>query len=106
MKVRFNAISEYIDELRKDQPPTKIIRLTRSYRHQNIQLPIQTLYLMSTYVNKHGEVVQLEMRMGDLWNSPDDKAVQEKAEAHLREIESEAEKFGIEVRPGVFDDGK
>lgn len=105
MKVRFNALNEYLDELKADQPPTKIVRLTRSFRQQT-HLPIQTLYVLSTYVNKHGEVVQLEMRMGDLWNSPDDKGVQERASKNIEEIERTALSFACEVRPGVYEDGK
>ena len=105
MKVKFNDHKEFLDEFKRDGPPTKILRLTRSYR-RNGTLPIQTVSVLATFVNKHGECVELTRLAGEDWGAggPRDEKMDHLITLIMGEIESDAKAAGVEVRAGRFDD--
>jgi len=112
--VKFNAVDEFIEELKKSQPWPRIVRLTYLSRQSSVSPNIRHLFVVSTFVvtawlstDKSVEtLVRLDKFCGDTWglNTEEDKKVQERAEVVVKQIEDACREVGYEVRAGVFEE--
>ena len=112
--VKFNAVDEFIEELKKSQPWPRIVRLTYLSRQSSVSPNIRHLFVVSTFVatawlspDKPIEtLVRLDKFCGDTWglNTEEDKKVQEQAEVVVKQIEDACREVGYEVRAGVFEE--
>lgn len=105
MKVKFSSHEEFLEEFKRDGPPSKILRLTRSYR-RNPQLPIASVSVVATFVNQRGECVELTRQVGEDWGTggPKDEKMDQLITLVMGNIEQTAKEAGVEVRAGRFDD--
>lgn len=105
MRIRFSAVGEFKRELARDGPPTRIVRLTRSYRPTSMP-PIRTVELVAAYVNGRGELVELRQYLGDVFGSDLDgghnQRVAEYGDGLLEALEVDCRELGLEVRSGLF----
>lgn len=104
MKIHFSQIEEFKAELAKDGPPSKIVRLTRSYRPTSMQ-PIRTVHVVCGYINPRGELVELRQYLGDVFGSgPTDhnQRLAEYGDGLLESLEVDLLEMGLEVRRGLF----
>jgi hypothetical protein len=105
MTVRFNSIQEFTAELRADPP--KVLRLTKSFA-QTDHAPLQHVSVIATYVNTGGQIVRLDRHIGQMFGGrmPEteiDRKVMDRADKVIRELETFAQEFKIEVRAGVYE---
>lgn len=102
MHTVFNSISEYLDELGKDVPDRKIVRLTNLYETREFS-PITKVSVLSTYTVK-GHLVRYEQEVGS-YIKVDEKAAErteELAEGVQKSINTRCEELGFEVRAGFI----
>jgi hypothetical protein len=105
MTVRFNSVQEFTAELRADPP--KVLRATKSFT-QTDTLPIQHVSVIATYLNSAGQIVRLDRYVGQCYagrvpETDIDRAVMDRADKVIRELETLAQEFKIEVRAGVYE---
>jgi len=108
MKVRFNVVEEFLEELRLDGEAGAIadgiVRVTKR-RTLDGKLPgLEHLQVVATYVAR-SQVVTLERYVGLLYGSEHkDKRLWERADEIHSLIEQTAKELGLEVRAGVIMD--
>jgi hypothetical protein len=103
MKVTFNDVEEFLEELAKDAPPSRILRLTRNHRFAG-SVPYASVSVVAGYVNARGELVELSIYVGDNWpgDSEYGRKTREYGDLIIQRIEAAARAAGIEVRTGRF----
>ncbi len=107
MKVLYNSVNEFLEELQRDPPPDRLLRTTR-LRQSSGMGPINLISVLVTYVNRLGQVVELRRYVGDDWgpNFDSTKKAADLAENILTEIEQMAHRLGLDVRAGQLVDEK
>jgi hypothetical protein len=106
---RFNAVEEFLDELR-DRPPNiggNIVRVTTSFQ-QSQTLPLQNVSVLATYLRNgdHMERVKLEHYLGQRFQHHEDEVsnkVMQKAREISDKITEAAKALKLEVRAGVYE---
>jgi len=108
MKVRFNALREFLEELRKDAEvgavEHKIVRVTKRFIVHSQVPSWEHLQVVATYLAR-GQVVTLERYVGILYGKDfeeKDQPVLDKANEIQERIERAARELGLEVRAGVL----
>jgi hypothetical protein len=114
MKVTFNVVEEFLEELRLEaiSPqaiPEGIVRLTVRYQqHKEVPFIRHVTILAGVIIRE--TVVELRQYCGDIWDPPpqgnDDKASKATRDrvTHLRtRIETVATEVGLCVRKGMFE---
>jgi hypothetical protein len=110
MLVKFNDISEYCEELKKekDHIDRNIVRLTNQMGPTALSPSIRNLSVISTYANCFSyptTIVRLEHYCGQLWGMENqDTSIREAAEKAINQIEAVCKELGLEVRAGVIED--
>jgi hypothetical protein len=103
--VRFSDKAEFLEELRKDGPPTKIVRVTLTWQPFPKIPTIQAVSIVAGYVNAAGDLIQLQRYIGDDWGhgagSSDD--TRSKAKALVEELEVAISAAGYESRNGMIE---
>lgn len=103
LKVKFNSIEEFLDELNKEPPPDKIVRHTNIFVCSKISAIFRMVFVVATYLNKHGQVVNLKHYCGDISTMENDSKVLDKAEGYHKNIEQYCQVNGLETRAGVLE---
>ena len=105
MKVLFNSVKEFLDELERDPPPDRIVRTTR-LRQQSGAQPFVSAFALATFVNRLGQVVELRKYVGEDWG-PDFECSQKAkdlADRILTDVEQAARRHEMEIRAGQLVD--
>jgi hypothetical protein len=104
-RVKFTQVEEFTEELARDGPPSKIVRVTRLYRPMT-NLPFRTATLLAAFIDKRGELVELRRYIGDVipGDHPDNERIHDETNRHQEHIETTAKALGHEVRAGMFEE--
>lgn len=109
MKVQFNEVEEFMEELDKDKTKIDrgIIRTTIRYVNTTGSPNIKSVIACSTY-SVEGQVIELNEYCGDVWglNNELDKAVVNIAEKFMTLIEETATEYGLDLRHGILEDNR
>lgn len=102
--IRFNSVTEFKNELLKDPPI--ILRLTKSFTAGTV--PQIAVRVIATYrqPGRDDTIVKLERYCGQtmgMMTEPEKKVIQG-ADKILGELTAFAEKFGVEIRAGVYEE--
>ncbi len=110
IKVKFNVVAEFCQELKHDGDAGKvergILRTTKLTQMSTISPNIHYVFALASY-SVEGQIVEFRKFCGEIWHIRDDedKKAWDKAEAILKEIEDLVQGIaGIEVRAGCLDD--
>lgn len=103
MKVRFNVVEEYLEELRSDPPPSNVVRLTIEHHYAPGQ-PFAAVYVSSSYVNDRRELVYLRQACGEMFGQYQDRATAE-SERVKGMVQAACKATGLEVRKGRYEEG-
>jgi hypothetical protein len=105
MKIVFNDVGEFIEELTVDPPPDKILRTTTRFSKRGGE-PYHLVSVMATFVNKRGQVAELSHLCGEDWGEEFEstKQAHEHAKQVFSSIRSAAKDLGLEVRSGVLEE--
>lgn len=105
MKVTFNQVEEFIDELEKDAGKVErgIVRCTKLFEASRLSPSIRLVSIFSTY-SVDGQVITLTRYCGDIWgvNNGKDEEVIAKADQYLKTIEDACKRLGLEDRAGAL----
>ncbi len=105
MKVLFNDVGEFLEELAKDTPDRKIVRITNLFKNSSFSPNIKLLSVIASYTVQ-GQLVRLERYCGDIWeiNEEQDNKIYERAQKVHAEIKEKCEEIGCEVRAGSIEE--
>ena len=104
LTVKFNSTEEFLEELRKDPPPDKIVRQTAIYRSSRLSPNIKLVSVLATFWNKRNQVVLLEHYCGDMWvGDEESRKTQQKMNEVYDKIDKCAQELGLEVRAGTLE---
>jgi len=107
MKVTFNQVGEFIDELEKDAGKVErnLVRCTKLFEPSRLSPTIRLVSIFSTY-SVAGQVITLTRYCGDIWgiNREKDNEVIAKADAYLKSIEKACKHLKLEVRAGMLEE--
>jgi len=105
MKVTFNQVEEFIDELERDAGKVDrgIVRCTKLFEASRLSPNIRLVSIFSTY-SVDGQVITLTRFCGDIWgiNKEKDGEVIAKADEYLKSIEEACKRLELEVRAGAL----
>lgn len=107
--VRFTDAKEFIEELERDRGMIErgIVRLTNHYMPSSLSPNIWHLSVIASC--KVGQdLVRFQRYCGDAWgkNSEDqNRPTRDKADEVQKEIEKACQELGLEVRPGIYEEG-
>ena len=108
--VKFNQVSEFLDELKLERERKRVvgpIRLTTLYsRDKNITSVRLLTVLATAVVDVDGckQIIRLERFCGDLWGRGDlDNKTYENQRKIYKEIEEKAQELNLEIRAGVYE---
>ncbi len=107
MTVRFNAIEEFLEELRKSPPPDKIVRLTELYSSSKISPNLKIVSIIATYLSPLHQIVKLMHYCGNLWIGDDSGStnkVRERIQEYHDKIDVTCRELGLEVRAGLLEE--
>jgi hypothetical protein len=103
--VKFNDVSEFVEEITRDAGAVerKVIRIT--FRHRMVDpVPMREMSVVATAVVA-GHVVELVDRCGTFFSETDEAERSKTAAKNKYDlIRAAAEKLGLEVRAGVFEE--
>lgn len=118
--VKFNDLVEFLEEIGKTLPASKIVRVTNLYTASSISPSIKLLSVVATarveFLQESGgtreEIIRLDRFVGDFWalekptesEAATQRILLEKAKAIQQKIEEYCTKIGLEVRAGIYDD--
>lgn len=104
--VKFNSVEEFLEELEKERGNIRlnIVRLTNVWSPIPNLAPIRALSVVATAKVKE-DIIRLNRYCGQIWDiEHTDKDTYDRAEAVHKRIEEAAEKLGLEVRAGVWEE--
>ena len=109
MKVRFNVVSEFVEELEldKDVVEDKILRVSRLYEHTHTA-PLVHLYVLATAVVR-SKIVYLRQFCGQMFDRhpgvEHEPTTQERTAERIQEtLTQEAARLGFTIRAGVLEE--
>ena len=103
VKVVFNSVPEFLEELALSKPSGKVVRLACKYQGSKLSPNISLVSVLANFIC-NGQLISLEAYAGDSWglNNDHDKAVQERVARWHNDIEGKCRELGLEVRSGAF----
>jgi len=105
MIVKFNAVEEFIDELKKEKLVKPVVRLTYTRRANEKIAPLSSLSIVATAKAADGDIIKLEHFCGSLWGiEQEDEKTQRRAEDVHRYIENHCQDLRLEVRSGIYEE--
>ncbi len=112
LKVKFNLVDEFCDELKKDFGPhlehayevnRRIVRVTGLTRPSSMSPNIRHHYVSASY-SIQGQVIRLEQNCGELWGiSTTDKPVLDKEKEITDKLTQTIKELGLEQRAGILE---
>jgi phage host-nuclease inhibitor protein Gam len=108
IKVKFNSVAEFCQELKKDAGKVErgILRTTKQTQMSSMSPNIHYVFALASY-SIEGQIVELRKFCGEIWHirEDEDKKSWDKAEAVLKEIEDLVQGIaGVEIRAGHLED--
>ena len=102
--LKFNSVSEFIEELRRSVPKDQVLRLTRRYNPSSFSPSVRYVQIVATYLTSADIVVSLEKFVGEDWSCGNeaDNATKERADKIVEELTQAARQVGADVRPGCL----
>lgn len=107
MKVKFNQVEEFCEELEKDAPliDRQIVRCSKLWETSKLSPNIRHLSFLATCTVK-GQLVELRRYCGDIWgiNLEADERVEDKAKETNKTIDKVCGLLKLEVRAGHIEE--
>lgn len=101
--VNFSQMTEFLTELADDGPPSGIVRVTQAI-YPSAQIPISRVFIIASYVNGRGEIVQLKGFIGEDWGKgmESTEKTADRANKAADELRQKIDTLAYEVRAGRF----
>ncbi len=107
MRILFNQLEEFLDELAKDLSDPRadihrrMVRLTRRYIIGALSPNIRHVFVDASY-QVNGQVITLEVYCGDLWGMTkgDDEEVYKQSDKFFEMVQEFCTAHGVEIRGG------
>ena len=105
MKVRFNVIYDFIEEMEANPPPSGYIRVTFALR-ETVLTPVRESEVRASYLDREGHLVLLIARAGEDWGPDHAETAQtlHRGELIWKALRAAATERGLSVRGGLFDE--
>lgn len=105
--VKFSNVGDFIEELEKDPPPDRIMRVSGLYGYTKIP-NLRKYTSVATYLNRLNRIVVLEHYCGEVLTDDPEYELTVKTlqlgKTDQLALEAAGKKIGLDIRNGVLED--